>query len=288
MKRALVLSGGGNVGVAWETAALAGLMDGGVDVRDADLIIGTSAGSVVGTSIAHGRDPRELLRLQREEPPRPLGNGPTALDTASAAQAFQLWATFDTMTEDACAQVGRIALGATTMAEADWIAGFAQNDWPGWPQKQLLITAVDAESGEFRAIDSTQGVPIDVACAASCAVPALFPTVTIDGRRYTDGGVRSFTSADLANRIQPDVVLIVAVFGVVERGVHAIAARQLAGETAGLEAAGASVRTIRMDAAAIEASGMNLMDPTRRGPTADAGERHGRKLGAELAEWWSG
>jgi NTE family protein len=263
-------------------------MEGGVDVREADLIIGTSAGSVVGTHLASGRDPREMLDEMRNEPPAPIGNGAPQMDVAAATAIFQRWASFDAMTDEACTEIGRMAIAANAMPQSQWLEGFARNGWEAWPPTPLLLTAVDCESGVLRLFDATQGVPVHIASAASCSVPGLFPPVTIEGRRYTDGGVRSFTSADAAARIEPDVVLIMAVFGPVDRGVHALAARQLDREVARLEAAGASVRVIKMDQAAIEACGMNLMDASKRAPTADAGEKHALSLAPELRSWWAG
>lgn len=288
MKRAVVLGGGGAVGVAWEMSIVAGLLDGGLDLREADLFVGTSAGSVVGTHTAHGRDLRDTVRELGNPPETAPSNDAYPRDVASVTAAFQLWGSFDAMDDAACAAVGRMALDAKTMPEDAWLAGFAQNEFDRWPQKPLVMTAVDCHSGAFRPIDASQGIPIDVACAASCSVPGLFPPVTIEGRRYTDGGVRSFTSADLALAAQPEVVLIIAVFGVIDRGVHALAARQLARETAQIEATGASVRVIQMDEAAQAACGMNLMDPALRVPTAEAGMRHARSLAPELLHWWNG
>src|SRR5260370_22782556 len=62
--RALVLGGGGVAGVAWELGILTGLHDTGVDVRGADVIIGTSAGSVVGAQIASGTNLESLFASQ--------------------------------------------------------------------------------------------------------------------------------------------------------------------------------------------------------------------------------
>jgi NTE family protein len=284
MQRALVLGGGGNVGIAWELAVVAGLLDGGLDVRGADLIIGTSAGSVVGTQLAHGRDPRVLMAERKAPEARPLG-GMTP-DMTQLAEVFGFWGGSEEMTQERRAGVGRLALQAKTMPEEQWIAGFAANGWPGWSEQPLLITAVDAESGAFVALDAAGGVPIERAVAASCSVPGLFPSVTIDGRRYTDGGVRSGTSADLALRIKPERVLIIAPMGATDRGVSGLAAKQIERETAELEAAGARVRAIRFDEAAKEASGANLMDPARAAPTAVAGEAHARRIVDELRAWW--
>ncbi len=284
MKRALVLGGGGNVGIAWEMGVLAGLAAAGIDVRDAGLIVGTSAGSVVGTQIAFGREPRELLDERRTAPQPPLGSGgPPAPDVAGV---FTTWLGFDEITQSAAAEVGRLALRAQTMPHEQWLAGFEANGWQGWPQKQLIVTAVECESGKFRALDRDSGVPIERAVAASCAVSGLFPPVDIGGGlRCMDGGVWSGTCADLAQRIEPDIVLIVPPLGWGARGLHVLSAKQLAGETAALEAAGVQVRIIAPDAAAREHM-TNLMDPAKALLAADAGEAHARTLATNLRDWW--
>jgi NTE family protein len=284
MKRALVLGGGGPVGIAWETAILAGLLDDGVDVSGADLIVGTSAGSVVGTQLRHGRDPRELLREQAA--PRNGGGPPAPQDPARIARVFQLWMSFDEMTPERCAEVGRLALATKTISEEEWIANFSRNSWPGWPSRPLMVTAVDCESGALRVFEATDGVPIALAVTASCSVPGMVPPVTIEGRRYTDGGVRSGTSADLAARIAPDVVLIIAPMGAREGG-GSIFKRQIEAERTMLEAGGATVRVVMFDEAA-KVAGVNLMDPAGIPGVAAAGEAHGRRLAAELGAWWRG
>jgi NTE family protein len=286
MKRALVLGGGGAVGIAWETAVVAGLLDAGLDVREADLIIGTSAGSVVGTHLAHGRDPRELLA----EPPRentPRAAAAPEPDIAQLTALFTLWSSFDRMTPEHAAQVGRLALAAKTVPEDDWVQGFADINFDGWPQKPLLLTAVDCESGELAVWDRDRGAPIERAVASSCSVPGMFPPVTINGRRYTDGGVRSGTSADLAQRIEPDIVLIIATMGASERGIGRLAAQQIATEKGELEAAGAKVPVVMFDDATKAAAGPNLMDPSRRPAVIETGRAQGQRIAAELLEIWS-
>jgi len=283
MKRALVLGGGGAVGIAWEAAIIGGLLDAGVDLRRADLIVGTSAGSVVGTHLAHGADPREVLG--RREAAAARGGRP-ASDTEALTAVFSIWGTAAEMTAEVCARIGEVALGARTMPEETWLRGFAGNGWPGWPDKPLVITAVDCDSGAFRAFDRDSGVPIELAAAASCAVPGMFPPVTIAGGRYMDGGVRSGTSGDLAQRIEPDVVLMLSPMGA--RGLTGLIARQLAREKGELEAAGASVKIMQFDDAAREAGAANLMDHARVSPVAVAGAAHAARLAGELRDWWDG
>jgi NTE family protein len=286
MKRALVLGGGGNVGVAWETALAAGLMDGGVDVRDADVVIGTSAGSVVGTQLALGRDPREMLRDLREAPPQPIGGTSFTPDAEATNAIFAAWGTADAMDETLCRHVGGLALRAHTMPEQEWVGLYARRGWPGWPERMLLVTAVDCDSGKGVVFERGSGVPIERAVAASCTVPGLFPPVAIDGRRYMDGGVWSMTWADLALRIQPDIVLIIATIGTSERGIHKLAARQIARESSVIRDAGASVVVVQFDDATRAAAGDNLMDPSTRLPVAAAGEAQGRRIAVDVARAW--
>ncbi len=220
----------------------------------------------------------------RNREPRPAGAA--APDMTALTAVFAAWASFDEMTPERCAEIGRMALEAKTAPEEEWVAAFAQYGWNGWPDKELLVTAVDCESGQLRAFDSASGVPIERAVAASCAVPGIFPPVTIEGRRYTDGGVRSGTSADLAQTIEPDVALIVAPMGASNRGIGPLVAKQLAREKGELEAVGAKVILVQFDEAAKQAAGPSLMDAAAAAPTAVAGEAHGRRLAAELRDVW--
>jgi NTE family protein len=286
VKRALVLGGGGNVGIAWEIGVVAALLDGGVDVRGADLIVGTSAGSVVGTHLAHGRDARELTQQRREQDTAPLEN--VEPDREAVSAIFRFWQAETTMTQARCAEIGRMALAAPTMPEERFVQGFERHGWPGWPDKPLLITAVDCESGAFRVFDRTSDVPIERACAASCSVPGLFPPVSINGRRYTDGGVASGTSADLAQRIEPDIVLILAPMGTLGGPYHELMAAHIAREKGALESAGATICVLQLDEQARAAIGGVLMDPSKAPAGLEAGVRQGREAALRIAGWWSG
>jgi NTE family protein len=286
-KRALVLGGGGTVGIAWEIGLLAGLRQAGIDVGAVDVIVGTSAGSVVGSRIAHGTDPRDLLASLRNDAPQPAGGEAPVRDTQAAAEAFGLWGSADRMTPERCAAVGAVALRASTISESDYLARFEAQTPAAWPATPLLITAVDCESGELHVFDAASGVPLPRAISASCSVPTLFPPVTIAGRRYTDGGVRSGTSADLALPFAPGTALIIAPLGSADRGIHNICRRQAIEEAQQLEAAGARVTIVHMDEASLAAGGGNLMDVAARIPTADAAYAQGQRLAAVLDPAWS-
>src|SRR5262249_13293500 len=95
-------------------------------------------------------------------------------------------------------EIGAFALSSQTPSEDQFIAmlsgGLPQGDW----QAQYHCTAVDAENGEFHVWRKSDGVPLARAISSSCAVPGIYPTVTINGRRWMDGGMRSSISIDQA------------------------------------------------------------------------------------------
>jgi NTE family protein len=285
MKRALVLGGGGVVGIAWETGILSGLADAGVDVRDADLVVGTSAGSMVGARIAGGFDPREPAPARAEGIPFPEG-GP---DLATLGRVFERWTQAEEVSETLCAELGRFALEARTASEERFIAATGGSlGLAGWPERALRVTAVEAQTGRFRLFSKAEDVALPAAVAASCAVPGMFPPITLDGRRYVDGGVRSGTNADAVLDIEPDLVLVVApvcrrtaVFG-------ALAERCLDEECRQLRAAGARVVVVLPEEEEIGAFGPNLMDPSRATAAREVGRARGRALARGSVGPWSG
>ena len=283
--RALVLGGGGPVGIAWEAGIIKGLLDGGVDATEADLIVGTSAGSVVGTQIASGRSPQDLLAAQAA-PSEGAAGGRAGVDVGALRELFQKWTGATELTEALRAEIGALALAAKTASEEVWINSFKQaSSTSDWPERRLILTGVDTASGEFKTWDRDSGVPIELAVAASCAVPGLFPPVTIGGSRYMDGGVRSGTSADLASGHQ--VVLIVAPMGARPEGIGRIMRHHLDAEADALRAAGRTVEVVLPDAASLEAFGPNMMDTTRRKGAAGAGVRQGSAVARQLRPIWA-
>jgi NTE family protein len=199
-KRALVLGGGGVAGVAWELGILMGLYDTGVDVRGADIIIGTSAGSVVGAQITGGTDLESLFNAQLT-PIEQTKERKVEFDPVQMMEAFsQAVAGAGPDPKAIRARIGAYALTVPAVPEAERRA-IIETRLPvhTWPQQRLLIVAVDTETGEEYIMDRTSGVSLVDAVSASCAVPGIWPPVTIAGHRYMDGGVRSATNADLAH-----------------------------------------------------------------------------------------
>jgi NTE family protein len=279
-RTALVLGGGGITGIAWEVGVLAGLAEAGVDLTGADLVVGTSAGSVVGAQLTSGAD-LEMLFARQLEPP----TGEQAARMTRAALARYAWAVLRSRGDDVGfrRRVGALALAAeqagltpTEQERLDVIGSRLVSR--AWPDRDLRVTAVDAQSGEFRVLDRSSGVPLLQAVAASCAVPGVYPPVTIDGRRYVDGGMRSAANADLAEGYDRVVVL-----APIPRGVGPLAS--VDAQVTGMVA---RVAVVSPDEAARRAIGRNVLDPAARAGSARAGRAQAAGVAAEVTEVWQG
>jgi NTE family protein len=264
---ALVLGGGGITGIAWEIGVLSGLRRAGIDLTKADLIVGTSAGSVVATIVATGIDLDVAVAMQRE----PVVGEPLNVDIGLAMQAFAILGDRQIDPREARARVGALALSAPVGDEQAQIDRFAErlprHDWPREPR--LVITGVDARTGEAVAWDHDSGVPLVHAVAASCAVPCVYPPITINGQRYVDGGLRSGTNAYLAAGVS-EVVVLAPMAGMTPLGAPA-------SELAALRER-ATVTLVQPDTAARTAIGPNVLDAYRRAAALDAGLVQGEAL----------
>jgi NTE family protein len=279
-RRALVLAAGGSAAIAWEIGVIAGLAEAGIDLRTADLFVGTSAGSVVAAQITSGR-PLDALFQHQVDPQLQLQELPPPVD-------FHHWHAAIMRTkegsEEAVAilqRVGALALATQTVSEAERRTVIAARlPLHIWPEARLLVVAVDTESGERRVFDRTSGVNLIDAVAASCAVPGMWPPVTIGRHRYMDGGVYSTDNADLA--VGYDRILILAL----PPRVPPLAVMPLDAALQRLQRSGAQVEVVRPDEAteaAFASVGGNLLDPAVRERAARAGRAQGRSIAARYA-----
>jgi len=277
--RALVLGGGGIAGIAWEIGLLAGLAAEGVDVGDADLVVGTSAGSIVGTLLRTGPDLDELY--QQQLGPVPPTEKRTDFDATEMMTAIGTALAGVTDEQEARARVGALALKAATVPEEERRATIrGRIGEPAWPDRRLVVTAVDAEDGAFSAFDADSGVALLDAVAASCAVPLVYPPITIRGRRYIDGGMRSITNADLAAGC--DTVLIVAPFPGAPGSPLGPSHED---EVAELRRT-AQVHVVLADEVALRAFGTNPLDPATREPSALAGRAQVPAVVEHIRAFW--
>ncbi|WP_455359514.1 patatin-like phospholipase family protein [Streptomyces sp. SYSU K21746] len=274
---ALVLGGGGLTGIGWECGILHGLSEAGVDLGTADLVVGTSAGSIVGAQLTSGLlNTRELYERQLIDP---AGESLARLGTGLMAR--YAWGVL--RSRDAAGygvRMGAMALAARTPEESERRAVIAarlvSHDWP---DRRLVVTAVDALTGEFKAFDRDSEVGLVDAVSASCAVPGVYPPMTIGDRRWIDGGMRSSANADLA--AGHGRVVIIAPISV---GGGPIASARA--QAARLAAEGARVVLITPDRAARAAFGRNVLDPARRAPAARAGLAQATAHAEEVADIW--
>ena len=266
MTHALVLAGGGVTGVAWETGVLLGIRDAGHDIiANLDLVVGTSAGSTVGAQILSGMNLAELYASQIAEKHNEIS---PQLDVDALAIIFGEMALGGTTTDEQRIRIGELALGATTVDEPTRRAVIEKRlPSHNWPTTPLTLTAIDALSGEFVTWSKDSGVSLVDAVTSSCAVPSVWPCVTINNRRYYDGGLRNSANAYLATG-HTDVVVIAPMTG----GPSPIVTAELDE----LTASGSTIRMIVADVEAIEAMGPNSLDPRFRRVAAEHGRRQGR------------
>jgi NTE family protein len=279
-RTALVLGGGGITGIAWEIGVVAGLADAGIDLTTADLVVGTSAGSVVGAQLRSGVDVAALYERQLEPPAQErvarLGRG----TLARYALAMLLARRDDVAFRRRIGQLSRTAAdtGVTPTEDERRAAIASRLPSTQWPDRPLVVTAVDTESGEFTTFTRESGVELLAAVGASCAVPGVYPPVTIAGRRYMDGGMRSGANADLATGYERVVVL-----APIPRGVG-----PMASVDAQVTSLVSRVAVVSPDTAGKAAIGKNVLDPAARAPSARAGRAQAAAVAARVAEVWHG
>jgi len=280
--RALVLGGGGPVGIAWESGVLAGLAECGVDLSQADFICGTSAGSFVGARLALGHSPASLVApYLTEEPTAASAPQPslTKLVLKMMAGAFA-----SRPPETVRAELGAWALQAKTISEETFLERFVSVDAP-WPERDYVCTAVDAANGNFVLWNRESGIGLARAVASSCSVPSIYPPITFQGRRYMDGGMRTATNADVAKGHGVVFVLALALGGVPTFIAKAFQKR-LDTELQTLRDSGSRVELITPDSGSKRAFGFNLMDARRRPAAAKAGLQQGRNEAERLRVAW--
>ena len=284
--RALVLGGGGSTGNAWLIGVLAGLADAGLDVANADRVIGTSAGSTAAAQIA-GATPVELYAAVLAAPlargPRPVGTHAPSSPVPSHLERTGRIIAASTDAADMRRRMGAAALDLAADYDGSerWRATVAARlPRQEWPDHELLITAVDARTGEPAVFDCDSGVSLVDAVAASCSSASAY---RIGDNSYIDGGYRRNENADLAAGYGR--VLVLSPFGgrtrmPLEWGM------QLAAQVEELRAGGSRVEVIGPDSDAEHMFGPNAMDLSLRPAAAQAGYNQGKALAGRLAEFW--
>jgi NTE family protein len=288
---ALVVGAGGAAGNAWAIGVIAGLAEAGLDMTEAaDLVVGTSSGATVAAWVRSGIPPAELFASVLSEPVRPAGQNRERLPSVPMAMVFERMRAIGAAATSAADL--RRAMGAFGL-ESDAIVGpgagqrralvAARLPRHEWPDRPMIVVAVDAHTGELAAFDRESGVDLVDAVTASTALPGGAPTVSINGAHYINGGVRSAENADLASGYANVVVL--SPFGgrggtLPEgqfEGLRRFPGADLASQVEALREQGSRVEVITPDAESRAAMGVNQMDPATRIPSARAGFAQGKQ-----------
>jgi NTE family protein len=291
---ALVLGGGGAAGNAWLIGIIAGLAEAGLDMTEAaDLVIGTSSGATAAAQVRSGIPPAELLTSVLSPPVQPVGQNreqPPSLPMATVFERMRAIGAAATSAADL-----RRAMGAFGL-ESDAILGPAAVEQRRamvaarlprleWPDRPMIVVAVNAHTGELAAFDRDSGVELVDAVTAATALPGMVPTHSINGARYVNGGVRSTDNADLASGYANVVVLtpLSERSGPLPPGQFEGLRRSpewgndLASQVEALRKQGSRVEVITPDADSRAAMGTNQMDPATRIPAALAGFAQGKQ-----------
>jgi NTE family protein len=273
-RTALVLGGGGITGIAWELGLLKGLADAGVDVTGADTVIGTSAGSVVGAQVTGERSLDEVFATQLAPPDHEIG--------AKVGRATMLRLVPPMLIpgseERKLRRIGRMSMRAHPPGGAERIEVIRSRlGEVTWPDRDLRITAVEAETGRFVVFDRASGVDLLYAVAASCAVPLVWPAVAVNGRHYVDGGMRSTANVDLARGA--DVVIVLAPLPQAFSRATSVRAQ--------LERTGARGWVVATpDEQALVDIGRKVLDPAKRADAARSGHRQSADLVDAVRHVW--
>lgn len=302
---ALVLGGGGAAGNAWMIGVVAGLAEAGMDLTEAaDLVIGTSSGATAAAYVRSGIPPAALFASVLAEPTRPAGqNRPPPSPPASLPSSLPMNAVFARMRAIGAAATSaadlRRAMGAFALETDPMLdpAAAAQRralvasrlPRPEWPERPMIVVAVNAHTGELAMFDGASGVDLADAITASTALPGG-PTQLINGVRYINGGVRSADNADLAAGYASVVVLtpFSERRGPLPPGQFEGIRRErawgndLPSQVEALRNQGSRVEVITPDEASRTAMGVNQMDPATRIPSARAGFDQGKHEAARL------
>jgi NTE family protein len=204
-EKALVLGGGGITGIAWESGVLAGLIDSGILVNHADKILGSSAGSYVGSILANGQN----MKTYYEQ----LANNRDNADNAQLDPSlFELWREAFVQGKTDEQVIGKylgdiINKSPSTVSfeerERSVRKRIGNVDWT----PQLEITAINAKTGTLESFNETSGISLIEAVMASGAVPGIWPHVDMLGASWIDGGMISSTNARLMANYKDIIIL---------------------------------------------------------------------------------
>jgi NTE family protein len=283
----VVLAGGGYAASAWELGIVTGMADGGLDVRSADLFVGTSSGSRVAVHLASGVAHEEAFQ-RRLQPEPPSSEQPVAVDWVELRDGVARAKQAGGNPTEILQRIGSLAVAAASgrigSSRREIVA--AQLPVKTWPGKRLLIATVNAETGERRAFDRDSGIDLVDAVIASTASFGWPPTL-FQGEHYIDGGFYSTNNSDLATGF--DRVMILAMKPPQGVPIPSMSLVTLEETVKTLQDDGALVEVIHPDenTLAVLAAAGGVMNPAISAAAAIAGLVQGRSIVAErISSFW--
>jgi NTE family protein len=293
MNVGVILGGGGEVGIAWETGVLAALeAAAGLDLRSCSVSVGTSAGAIVGALVATGNSAHDLyereLRCEVSSPvpaeeygdPRSRGDVLFAGSHQISREMLALLTNEDGTPEERGRAIGSLAIRTKTLIDEPRLAAYFA-EYIGaseWPSVDFRPTAVDARTGETVLWQQSSGIGFAPAVASSCAIPGFFPPVEFSGSAYIDAGRASF-SPQLVREKNLDAVIFIGL-------VLPILANNEMGALSQLAADGIRIETV-MGGSAVKGFATELMDFSKRPRSAELGFQDGQEAGKSVRALFS-
>ncbi|MET7398389.1 patatin-like phospholipase family protein [Dactylosporangium sp. NPDC005572] len=206
----IILGGGGETGIAWQTGVLAALQDkAGLTPDVVDVVVGTSAGAFTGAAFSSKADLHQLVTNEKTGNVKSAPVTPGATGAIPPQMLAALTSTEGTI-EERDKRIGALAMSMKLPITSAELVGYVATMLPTtqWPALDFRATTVNAETGKTVLWKSTDGVPLPAAVASSAAVPGFLPTVEINGQHYTDAPRTTYSAALVAEKRLDAIIYI--------------------------------------------------------------------------------
>ncbi len=315
-RTAIVLGAGGTVGIAFHAGVLKAMADAGLDPAAADLVVGTSAGAIVGSIMRVGND-LDLVWAMAHEDHNPFAENqpffrpevvfsqgwrtPIGLARRVAGSAYVLHRTvvrWPAVRPPLSLQhFYRAGIGSVTEQRMEFA------NWAGeeWPEEELALCSFDIVTGQRVVLGSPHNPrpALPDAMRAASAVPLLYPPIRVGRRLLVDGAVKSSTNVDVAVEAGAELIVVAAPQSfdpdhtppIHLRASKELFNRQLDRELRAAEKAGVRVLAIRPTVTESHAHGLNLLRSGGHSQTADLSREHSSEVlntpeGRSFARAW--
>lgn len=294
-RRGLVLGGGGAYLASWMVGYFNALRAHGVDVAQADIVVGTSAGSFLGAVLTGGKlwSFHGKLAVLGDFPKLFARLVPTTAPNPSQLRARHLADTASDVSPAVIQEIGRAAMAAHNPAGPDAYFDTVKHliGETAWPSPRLHTTAVDCYTGERVIVSAGSGIPVNHACAASSSLPGSMGPTWLGNRLCMDGGIsQSSTHADVVAGVKKALIVSLTDGGdeALKQGLRASGLpNTLQQEVKDLEAQGTEVKLVVAGLIPGVRVVDSIMDPKYIAPCLHDGYRRGERDAADMKAFWN-